>query len=143
MLWPMIHIARGVFIDEQELELSAIRASGPGGQHVNKTSSAVQLRFDTTRAAGLPQDVVARLRQQAGSRMTQDGVLVIEAREHRSQHRNRAAAIERLVELLRRAAVRPRVRRKTKPTRASRERRLDEKRRQSERKSTRRHPGVE
>ncbi len=139
----MIEIAPGVQIDERELTFEAIRASGPGGQHVNKTSSAVQLRFDTTQAEGVPEPVRRRLRLLAGSRLTNEGVLIIEARQYRSQQQNRQAALDRLVDLLRRAARPPKIRRKTNPTRASRRKRLEAKRQQSEKKSRRRPPSME
>jgi len=110
-----------IFIDERELEERFIRASGPGGQNVNKVESAVQLRFDVRRSS-LPEDVRARLARLAGRRITLDGVLVITAQQHRTQERNRADARERLADLIRRAAVPPVKRRPTKPTKGSRER---------------------
>ena len=127
----MIRINDQISIDESEIEESFLRASGPGGQHVNKTESAVQLRFDVRRSRSLPNDVALRLMKLAGSRMTQDGVLVISAQSERSQKRNRDEALERLVELIRQAAVRPVKRRPTKPTKASREKRLERKKRRS------------
>jgi len=134
----MIRITRSIAIDEAEIRERFLRASGPGGQHVNKVSTAVQLRFDAAASANLPDDVRRRLRRLAGRRMTDDGVLVIEARRYRSQERNRSDAMERLVALLRRAAAKPKARRKTKPTRASQERRLAEKRLRSDAKRRRR-----
>ena len=113
-----------------------VRASGPGGQNVNKVASAVELRFDVG-ASGLPEDVQTRLKTLAGSRMTADGVLVIDSREHRTQAQNRAAARERLADLLRRAAAKPKKRRKTRPTESSRRRRLESKIRRSRVKSGR------
>ena len=120
----MIQIADTITLDEGELEFSFIRASGPGGQNVNKVSSAVQMRFDARRSPSLSNDVSTRLQKLAGSRLTQDGVIVITAARHRTQERNRADAIERLVELIAKAAVEPVKRRPTRPTKASRERRL-------------------
>lgn len=136
----MIRITSQISIDESELQESFIRASGPGGQHVNKTETAVQLRFDVRRSPSLPNDVALRLMQLAGSRMSQDGVLVITAQSERSQKRNREEALARLIELIRRAAVRPKKRKATKPTRASRERRLQKKKQRSVIKSMRRAP---
>ena len=122
----MIRITDSLTIDEDEIVWSAMRASGPGGQNVNKVSSAVELRFDIARAF-LPEDLKERLRPFAGRQLTQDGVLVITAQETRSQERNREIALEKLVELLRKAAHRPKRRIATKPTRASKTRRLDSK----------------
>lgn len=123
----MIRVTPGISIHEQEIEESFIRASGPGGQNVNKASSAVQIRFDVRRSPSLPEDVRARLSALAARRLTLDGVLVITARRHRSQHLNRIDAIERLAELIRRAADRPTSRRPTRPTPGSRRRRQQEK----------------
>jgi ribosome-associated protein len=123
----MIAVTDWLSIDEAELDISHIRASGPGGQNVNKVSSAVQLRFDARRSASLPNDVSVRLQRLAGAKLTLDGVIVISAREHRSLERNRAAAIDRLVDLIRRAALRPPKRRATKPTYASTLKRLESK----------------
>ena len=136
----MIRVTNQISIDESELQESFIRASGPGGQHVNKTETAVQLRFDVRRSRSLPNDVAVRLIQLAGSRMSQDGVLVITAQSERSQKRNRDEALARLIELIRRAAVRPKKRRPTKPTKASREKRLQKKKKHSVMKSMRRAP---
>jgi ribosome-associated protein len=135
----MLHITPGFAIDESELEERFVRASGPGGQNVNKVATAVQLRFDVDRSPSLTEDVRARLRTIAGSRITSDGVLVIDARTHRTQADNREDARERLVELLRRASIRPKRRRKTRPSAASKERRLTSKRSRSETKRARRH----
>jgi ribosome-associated protein len=127
----MIRVTPHISIDERELEERFIRASGPGGQNVNKLSSAVQLRFDVRNSPSLPDDVRARLERLAGRRLTREGVLVIIAQRHRTQERNRADALERLIELIERAAVAPVPRRPTKPTRGSRERRLESKKRRS------------
>ena len=134
----MIRINAALAIDEREIEESFIRASGPGGQNVNKVSSAVQLRFNAGRSPSLPEDVRSRLMQLAGSRLTRDGILVINAQAHRAQARNRAEALDRLVELIRRAAVAPRPRRATKPTKGSRERRIEKKKRRAGLKKLRR-----
>ena len=120
----MIQVTPSIAIDESEIEESFVRASGPGGQHVNKVSSAVQLRFDIRRSPSLPNDVAIRLMKLAGNRLTQDGVIVIVAQAQRSQKRNHEEALERLLELIRAAAVRPQTRRATKPTKASKEKRL-------------------
>jgi ribosome-associated protein len=119
----MIRITDQISIDESELHESFVRSSGPGGQNVNKLSTAVQLRFDVRHSPSLPSDVAVRLMRLAGRRMTKDGVLVIIAQNHRTQERNRAEAQERLIDLIRQAAVRPIPRRATKPTRASKQRR--------------------
>jgi ribosome-associated protein len=123
----MIRITESLSIGEDELEERFIRASGPGGQNVNKLASAVQLRFDARHTPSLPDDVRARLERLAGRRLTQDGVVVITAQRHRTQERNRQDARERLFALIRAAAVRPVPRRPTKPTKASRERRIEAK----------------
>ena len=120
----MIRVTNTIAIDDGELDESFVRASGPGGQNVNKLSSAVQLRFDVRRSPNLPNDVRARLERLAGSRLTRDGVLIISAQRHRTQERNRQDARDRLIELIRRAAIAPIPRRATKPTAGSRERRL-------------------
>jgi ribosome-associated protein len=134
----MIHITDRISIDETELAETFIRASGPGGQNVNKLSSAVQLRFDVRHSPSLPDGVRARLERLAGKRLTREGVLVITAQRHRTQERNRADARERLTELIREAATPPVPRRPTRPTRASRERRIETKKRRSTIKSLRR-----
>ena len=121
----MIRITGRISIDEREIAETFVRASGPGGQNVNKLSTAVQLRFDVRGSPSLPPDVAARLERLSGSRLTRDGVLVITAQRHRTQLRNRQDALDRLIDLVRRAATPPVPRRPTKPTRASRERRIE------------------
>jgi ribosome-associated protein len=125
----MIRVTDHIALDESELVESFIRSSGPGGQNVNKLSTAVQLRFDVRGSPSLTDEVRARLERLAGKRLTRDGVLVITAQSHRTQERNRADALDRLLELIRAAAVRPVPRRATKPTKASRVRRLESKKR--------------
>ena len=134
----MIQITESIAIDESEIQEQFIRASGPGGQHVNRAATAVQLRFDAAHSPSLPIAVRKRLIRLAGSRVTKEGVLIIQVGRFRSQDRNRQEATGRLVELIQEAAKEPKVRRKTKPTRASRERRLRNKRRRSEIKRLRR-----
>ena len=125
-----------LLIDESEIVETFVRASGPGGQNVNKLSTAAQLRFDTSRT-GLASDVAARLERLAGQRLTKDGVIVIHAQRFRTQERNRADAIDRLVELLREASIRPTPRRPTKPTLGSKKRRLEGKKRRGDVKAKR------
>jgi ribosome-associated protein len=127
----MIRITDSISIDESEIEESFVRSSGPGGQNVNKLSTAVQLRFDVRRSPSLPNDVAIRLMRLAGKRITKDGVLVLIAQNHRTQERNRAEAVERLVALVQEAAVRPVPRRATKPTKASKLKRIEGKKRRS------------
>lgn len=128
----MIQVTSSIAIDEAELQESFIRASGPGGQNVHKVSSAVQLRFDVRQSPSLPEDVRARLERLAGRRLTGDGVLVITAQRFRTQERNREDAVARLVELIRQATERPKPRRPTRPTLASKQRRLEAKGRRSD-----------
>ena len=133
----MLEIAPGIAIDEKELAMSFIRASGPGGQNVNKVATAVQLKFDAARSPGLPEAVRLRAIALAGRRASRDGVIMISAQRHRSQERNRQDAIERLVALLREAARPVKTRKPTRPSGASRLRRLDAKRRRGDIKRTR------
>ena len=132
----MIRITDTIAIEDRELDERFVRASGPGGQNVNKVSTAVELRFDV-RASSLPPDMKQRLMTLAGSRMTGDDVLLIDSREHRTQAQNREAARARLIALLQHAARRPKTRRPTKPKRAAKEKRLESKRQRSEVKSLR------
>ena len=132
-----MQITDTITIDDREIDERFVRASGPGGQNVNKVATAVQLRFNVFKSS-LSDDVKLRLMMLAGSRLTDEGVLVIDSRVHRTQAQNRDAARARLAEMIRRALVKPRTRRKTRPTRASREQRLQEKKRRSEVKTLRR-----
>jgi ribosome-associated protein len=134
----MIRVTDQISIDESEIEESFVRSSGPGGQNVNKLSTAVQLRFDVRRSRSLPNDVALRLMQLGGRRITKDGVLVLIAQSHRTQERNRADAQQRLVALIQEAAVKPTPRRATKPTKASKQRRIEGKKRRSGVKDMRR-----
>jgi ribosome-associated protein len=123
----MIQITRSIFLDERELDESFVRASGPGGQNVNKVSTAVELRWNVAQSPALPEPVRARLMKLAGRRLTLDGVLIIQADQFRSQDRNRADALDRLIQLVREAAIAPIPRRPTRPTLGSKKRRLESK----------------
>ena len=136
----MISITPTIVLDEKEIVEEFIRASGPGGQNVNKVATAVQLRFDIRHSPALPEDVRGRLVRLAGRRMNADGVLLIEARQYRTQEQNRTDARGRLIALIRQAAAKPKARHQTKPSRAEKERRLDGKKRRATIKSTRRAP---
>ena len=133
----MIQVAPDIALDESELVESFVRSSGPGGQNVNKVSSAVQLRFDARRSPALPNDVAIRLMRIAGKRLTKDGVIVIAAQQHRQQERNRADARERLFEMIREAAIPPVPRRATKVPKSEKKKRLEGKQRRSEIKGLR------
>ena len=133
----MIRITNTIEIDPAEIREKFIRASGPGGQNVNKVATAVQLRFDVKNSPALPEDVRLRLLKLGGKRITQRGVLIIDARRYRTRERNRQDALDRLIVLIRRAASKPKTRRKTKPTLASKQRRLDAKKRRGRVKSLR------
>jgi len=138
----MLEITPSLKIDERELQLEFVRASGPGGQNINKVATAVQLRFDI-RAASLPEDVKNRLVSLAGKRVTNEGVMMIEARKFRTQEKNRDDAIQRFIELVRKAAVKPKARRKTKPSQASKEKRLKAKKERGEIKRIRQSKSYE
>ena len=133
----MIRVNARIELDEREIQEDFVRASGPGGQNVNKVSTAVQLRFDVARSPSLPEPVRARLIVLAGSRLTQDGVLILAAERYRSQRRNRDDALERLIELIREACEVDKPRQPTRPTLASKKRRLDSKQRRGETKKLR------
>ena len=127
----MIQITPSFAIDESELEFAFVRASGPGGQNVNKVATAVQLRFDVNRSS-LPEEVKQRLKHIAGNKLTSEGELLIEAKKFRTQEQNREDALNRFVSMIQRAFEKPKVRKKTNPTKASREKRLQEKKQRSE-----------
>jgi len=132
----MLRVSHALSIDENDIDIVFVRASGPGGQNVNKLATAAQLRFDASKAA-LPDDARARLTRLAGQRMTKDGVIVIHAQRFRTQERNRADAIDRLLELLKESLIRPTPRRATKPTFGSKQRRLEGKKRRGDIKARR------
>jgi len=134
----MIRVTNSIALDESEIDEQFIRSSGPGGQNVNKVATAVQLRFDVARSTNLPDPVRERLKRLAGRRLTSDGVLVIDARRYRTRERNRRDALDRLIALVRKAAVAPRPRKATRPTAASRRRRLEGKQRRGALKRGRR-----
>ncbi len=134
----MIQITKDIALDEDELQFDFVRAAGPGGQNLNRVATAVQLRFDVRRSPSLTETVRARLMRLAGSRINKEGVLIINARRFRTQTRNRKDAIDRLIDLIRRAAQREKPRKKTRPSNAARDRRLQEKRRRSRIKNLRR-----
>jgi ribosome-associated protein len=134
----MLHINRNIAIERDEIQEEFIRASGPGGQNVNKVATAVQLRFDVSGSPSLPEETKQRLLKIARNKITGDGILVIEARRFRSQRANRRDALDRFVRLLRSAARKPVIRKKTRPTKASQERRLESKKRRSATKRLRR-----
>jgi ribosome-associated protein len=134
----MIRVTDSIIINEKEIKEDFIRASGPGGQNVNKVATAVHLRFDVYNSPSLPDDVRGRLVRLAGRRLTGEGILIIKAGRFRTQDRNRQDAVSRLIDLIRRASVIPKARRQTRPTLLSRKRRMDEKRRRGDIKRTRR-----
>lgn len=140
----MIRVTQRIQLDPREIETTFVRASGPGGQNVNKVSTAVQLRFDVRHSPSLPDDVRERLEKLAGSRLTNDGVLILTAQQFRSQDRNREDALERLLVLIREAAIVPKTRRATRPTLGSKKRRLESKGKRSAVKDMRRSkPGFD
>ncbi len=136
----MLEVNQKIRIDENELHEEFIRSSGPGGQNVNRVSTAVQLRFDAAHSSSLPDDIRNRLLKIAGKRVTREGELIIQADRYRTQEQNRQDARNRLVKLVLRAAVKPRIRKATKPTAASKKKRLEKKKQHGEKKKMRRQP---
>ena len=136
----MIRITHDIALHEDEIQVAFVQSSGPGGQNVNKVATAAQLRFDARHSPSLPEPARRRLMRLAGNRLTLDGVIVIDARRHRSQARNRDDALRRLTDLIRQAAVAPEPRHPTRPTTASKRRRIETKRRRGETKHQRRGP---
>lgn len=133
----MIEISPSIFLDESEIQIDFIRASGPGGQNVNKVASAVQLRFNLSASDALPDEVKLRLRQIAGKRITEEGLLIIDARRFRTQEQNREDALNRLVHLIQQSVKKPKPRKKTKPSAAAQAERIDEKKHRGRVKKTR------
>ena len=138
-VFSIIKITDSIYINESEVKESFIRSSGPGGQHVNKVATAVQLRFNAKNSGNISAKVYKRLRAIAGSKLTEDGILIIVSREHRSQSQNRRVALDKLISLLQQAAKKPKHRTPTRPSQASVEKRLRNKRLQSEKKKSRRN----
>ncbi|MCF6157242.1 MAG: aminoacyl-tRNA hydrolase [wastewater metagenome] len=134
----MIYITRNIVIDEREIQLDFIRSPGPGGQNVNKVATSVQLRFDVKNSSSLPEDIRNRLTQSAGKKITKDGILIIRAQRFRSQEKNRQDAVDRLINLIRKAAEKPKHRRRTQPTIAAKKRQLETKYHRSKIKKIRR-----
>jgi ribosome-associated protein len=133
----MIEINNKIFIPENEIQFSFIRSSGPGGQNVNKVSTAVQLRFDIVNSPSLNDEIKRRLIEKSGNRVTKEGILIIEAKRFRTQESNRQDAVERFIELIRKAEKKPKKRIKTKPSKESRQKRIEEKKKRSEVKKMR------